>query len=137
MEIGNTKFIFPLSLVDECVELAHSDLVNSHGRHVAKVRGQLVPYIPLRDLFHVKGQIPPQQLIVVTSVAGGRVGFVVDNVISEHQTVIKSLGRLYRNVHGLSGATIMGDGSLALILDVPQLVQEVPPASLALDFCVR
>ena len=61
--------------------------------------------------------------MVITQVNGTSYGFVVDKVIGEHQTVIKSLGRAYKNVEGISGATILGDGSVALILDIPHLVR--------------
>jgi len=87
------------------------------------VREHLVPYIPLRERFLIHGESPDIEQIVITEVNGSRIGFVVDQVIGEHQTVIKSLGRAYKNVAGISGATILGDGSVALILDVPQLVQ--------------
>jgi len=62
---------------------------------------------------------------VITKVDNVRVGFVVDHVVGGHQTVIKNLGRMYKGVEGISGATILGDGSVALILDVPKLIQTV------------
>ena len=107
------------------MELTREDVARSNGRNLANVRDHLVPYIPLRERFYIKGQEPDIEQIVITEVNGMRIGFVVDQVIGEHQTVIKSLGRAYRNVEGISGATILGDGSVALILDVPQLVQSV------------
>jgi two-component system, chemotaxis family, sensor kinase CheA len=125
VRIGKDYFMLPLSLVDECVELTRGDVARSHGRNLAHVRERLVPYIPLRERFFIAGAVPDIEQIVITQVNGARVGFVVDQVIGEHQTVIKSLGRAYRNVEGISGATILGDGSVALILDVPQLVQSV------------
>jgi len=125
VKIGNDSFMLPLSLVDECVELTREDVARSHGRNLAHVRGRLVPYIPLRERFEILGQVPDIEQIVITEVNGQRVGFVVDHVIGEHQTVIKSLGRAYKNAEGISGATILGDGSVALILDIPQLVQSV------------
>ncbi|OGU04622.1 MAG: chemotaxis protein CheA [Geobacteraceae bacterium GWC2_58_44] len=125
VKIGNDSFMLPLSLVDECVELTREDLARSHGRNLAHVRGRLVPYIPLRERFGIPGEAPEIEQIVITEVNGQRVGFVVDHVIGEHQTVIKSLGRAYKNAEGISGATILGDGSVALILDVPQLVHSV------------
>jgi two-component system, chemotaxis family, sensor kinase CheA len=125
VKIGNDAFMLPLSLVDECVELTREDVARSHGRNLAHVRERLVPYIPLRERFAIPGSSPEIEQIVITQVNGARVGFVVDHVIGEHQTVIKSLGRAYKNVEGISGATILGDGSVALILDVPQLVQSV------------
>jgi two-component system, chemotaxis family, sensor kinase CheA len=125
VRIGKDFFMLPLSLVDECVELTRQDVARAHGRNLANVREHLVPYIPLRERFLITGQTPDIEQIVITQVNGARVGFVVDQVIGEHQTVIKSLGRAYRNAEGISGATILGDGSVALILDIPQLVQSV------------
>jgi two-component system, chemotaxis family, sensor kinase CheA len=125
VKIGNDAFMLPLALVDECVELTREDVARAHGRNLAQVRERLVPYIPLRERFGIRGSSPDIEQIVITQVNGSRVGFVVDNVIGEHQTVIKSLGRAYKNIEGISGATILGDGSVALILDVPQLVQSV------------
>ena len=125
VRIGKDFFMLPLSMVDECIELTRGDVAQAHGRHLATVRDHLVPYIPLRERFLIPGGMPDIEQIVITQVNGTRVGFVVDQVIGEHQTVIKSLGRAYKNVEGISGATILGDGSVALILDVPQLVQSV------------
>ncbi len=121
VRIGEDCFVLPLSFVDECIELSREDVARSHGRHVMNVRGKYVPYIPLRERFSIGGEVPAIEQIVITQIGGNRVGFVVDHVIGEHQTVIKSLSRIYRNVEGVSGATILGDGSVALILDIPQL----------------
>lgn len=121
VRIGADCFVLPLSFVDECIELSREDVARAHGRHVMNVRGSYVPYIPLRERFAIGGNVPAIEQIVITRIGGNRVGFVVDHVIGEHQTVIKSLSRIYRNVEGVSGATILGDGSVALILDIPQL----------------
>ncbi|GAM11618.1 chemotaxis protein CheA [Geobacter sp. OR-1] len=123
VKIGADCFVLPLSLVNECVELTREQVEDSHGRNLANVRGHLIPYVPLREQFGITGTPPAIQQIVITEVNGLRVGFVVDNVIGEHQTVIKSLGRAYKNVEGVSGATILGDGSVALILDIPHLMR--------------
>ena len=131
VRIGRDFFMLPLSLVDECVELTREDLARSHGRNLVQVRGRLVPYIPLRECFRIPGELPGIEQVVITEVNGVRVGFVVDQVLGEHQTVIKSLGRAYKNARGISGATILGDGSVALILDVPQLVQSVETEAFA------
>lgn len=121
--IGRERFVLPLSLVEECIELTRQEVAAAHGRNLVRVRDQLVPYLPLRQWFAMEGERPAIEQVVITQQGGQRVGFVVDHVIGEHQTVIKSLGRMYRDVPGISGATILGDGSVALILDVPQLVQ--------------
>jgi two-component system, chemotaxis family, sensor kinase CheA len=125
VKIGKDFFMLPLTLVDECVELTREDVARAHGRNLAQVRGRLVPYLPLRECFRIPGEAPEIEQIVITEVNGLRVGFVVDQVIGERQTVIKSLGRAYKNAVGISGASILGDGSVALILDVPQLMQSV------------
>ena len=125
---GDERFIFPLSLVEECVELKADDRAKSRGRNMANVRGSIVPYIRLREYFEMSGDRPPFEQIVIASVDGRRVGFVVDTVIGQHQTVLKSLGKYYSAVDGISGATILGDGTVALVLDVPQLVTLVEQA---------
>jgi two-component system chemotaxis sensor kinase CheA len=125
VQIGVDRFLIPLSLVSECVELTRDDVANAHGRNLAVVRGKMVPYIPLRERFNITGETPDIEQIVITQIDGMRVGVVVDHVIGEHQTVIKSLGKMYRDTGGVSGATILGDGAVALILDIPHLFHEV------------
>lgn len=122
--IQEQYYVLPMSFVEECVELTAADKKNSHGRQIATVRGELVPYINLRDHFLIEGEPPAgEEQIVITEADGKRIGFVVDAVIGGHQTVIKNLGTYYRNVEGVSGATILGDGTVALILNVPRLVR--------------
>jgi two-component system chemotaxis sensor kinase CheA len=123
VKIGGESFVMPLSMVEECIELTGEDIAKVHGRQLVNVRGGLVSYLPLREQFGIAEDPPEIQQIVITETSGDRVGLLVDTVVGEHQTVIKSLGKAYRNVHGISGATILGDGSVALILDVAQLVK--------------
>ncbi len=123
VKIGDSHFVLPLATVEECVELSRDDVEAGHGRNLARVRGNLTPYIPLREQFLINGQRPDIEQIVIVSVHGVRIGFVVDFVVGEHQTVIKPLGRFYQDIKGISGATILGDGSVALILDPAVLSQ--------------
>ncbi len=123
--VGEGHFIFPMWLVEECIELSMEDKNNPHARRLAHVRGEIVPYIRLRDYFGLNGGAAHFEQIVVVSVEDQRVGLVVDSVVGEHQTVLKSLGTYYRDAKGISGATILGDGTVALVLDVPKLVQTV------------
>ncbi len=92
VKIGDSHFVLPLAAIEECVELSRQDIVTSHGRNVANVRGHLTPYICLREQFSVPGERPEIELIVIVAVHGTRIGFVVDFVVGEHQTVIKPLG---------------------------------------------
>ncbi|MBF0536892.1 MAG: chemotaxis protein CheA [Nitrospirae bacterium] len=125
VKISDDFYVIPLSVVHECVELTRNDVENSHGRHISYVRGAIVPYIRLREYFAINTPVPEVEQIVITEVEEQRVGFVVDYVIGEHQTVIKTLGRLYKTIEGVSGATILGDGTVALIVDAPKLVSAV------------
>lgn len=123
--VGDERYVLPLAAVEECVELAKEEADASRGgRNLANIRGELVPYIHLRRHFNIHGNRAQIEQIVVTHLEGERIGFVVDEVVGQHQTVIKNLGQLYKDVKEISGATILGDGTLALILDVPCLVQE-------------
>jgi len=119
VQVGDSYFIMPLSAVEECVELIRK---NDERAAFINLRGQMVPYVSLRTCFDIPGQSPPIEQVVVCNSQGSRVGIVVDRVIGEHQTVIKSLGKVYRDIRGISGATIKGDGSMALILDIAALI---------------
>ena len=123
VEMGPDHYVIPLAVVEECIELKSEDVAESNGRHIANVRGEMVPYILLRELFHMDGEPPEIEQIAIAEVEGGRIGFVVDRVIGEHQTVIKTLGKVYRDANEFSGATILADGSVALILDVHRVLQ--------------
>jgi two-component system chemotaxis sensor kinase CheA len=109
--------------VEECVDLTREDRAVAHGRNMLPIRGELVPYISLRERFQIDGKRPEIEQIVTSRVNGCKVGLLVDQVIGQHQTVIKSLGRVYRNIKEVSGATILGDGTLALILELQQMVE--------------
>lgn len=125
VRIDDNFFVLPLAMVEECIELTRADVDASHGRNLAHVRGTLIPYVSLREQFGISANQPEIEQIVIAGVNGSRIGFVVDDVVGEHQTVIKSLGKLYRDVQGISGATILGDGTVALILDPALLVRDV------------
>ncbi|WP_108045404.1 chemotaxis protein CheA [Bosea sp. 124] len=122
IRVGEGRYIIPLSAVEECIELTAADEARAKGRSFLNVRGELVPFLRLRDLFDAEGQPDPHQKVIVTSIGDTRVGLVVDQIIGSHQTVIKSLSKLHSDVTMFSGATILGDGSAALIMDVAQLV---------------
>ncbi|NGO65105.1 chemotaxis protein CheA [Rhizobium daejeonense] len=122
VRVGNAPYVIPLSAVEECLELSVEDDMRSRGRSFISLRESLVPFIRLRELFHTGTKPDPFQKIVVISTGTERVGLVVDQIIGDHQTVIKSLSKLHHDVATFSGATILGDGSVALILDVTHLV---------------
>jgi two-component system chemotaxis sensor kinase CheA len=121
--VGDACFVLPLAITLECIELTRADVARANGKHIANVRGELVPYIRLREHFGIKSRRPEIEQIMMVETAEGRFGFVVDQVLGNCQTVIKSLGRFYRQVQVVSGATILGNGSVALILDPERLIQ--------------
>jgi two-component system chemotaxis sensor kinase CheA len=122
VEIGRDQFIIPMSVVTENVELPQTERSRNNGRNVIAVRGELVPYIRLREAFAMSGAELELEKIVIARHGDDRVGLVVDRVVGSHQTVIQPLGKFYRNIDLVSGATIMGDGRVALILDLAGLV---------------
>jgi two-component system, chemotaxis family, sensor kinase CheA len=122
VRVGQGRYVIPLSAVEECLELSVEEDMRSRGRSFISLRDSLVPFIRLRDLFRTGTKPDPFQKVVVISTGAERVGLVVDQIIGDHQTVIKSMSKLHHDVVTFSGATILGDGGVALILDVAHLV---------------
>jgi two-component system chemotaxis sensor kinase CheA len=122
VRVAGGRYVIPLAAVEECVELPPEQDLRSSGRRLINLRGQLVPFIRLRELFATGTEPDPFQKVVVVSTGQERVGLAVDQILGDHQTVIKSLSGLHADVDTFSGATILGDGGVALILDVPHLV---------------
>jgi len=122
VRVGQGRYSIPLSAVEECVELPTDAEACKSGRNFLNIRGNLVPFLRLRELFKTKAPADPHQKVVIVSAGEFRVGLVVDQVIGNSQTVIKSLSKLHADVESFSGATILGDGTVALILDVSHLV---------------
>jgi two-component system, chemotaxis family, sensor kinase CheA len=124
VRVGNGRYVIPLSAVEECLELSIEEDMRSRGRSFISLRDSLVPFLRLRDLFRTNTAPDPFQKVVVISTGSERVGLVVDQIIGDHQTVIKGMSKLHHDVATFSGATILGDGDVALILDVGHLVAE-------------
>ena len=125
VQVGKDFYILPLSIVKECVELPSMEERRGNGGELINVRGDIVPYIRLHDYF---GSIDPaleHEYVVIVEYDKTSLGFAVDVVCGQHQTVIKGLGAMYSDVKGVSGATILGDGTVALIVDVPAIVTEI------------
>jgi two-component system chemotaxis sensor kinase CheA len=126
VSVGKETYIVPLTTIIESLQLKPS-MVNSvvgHGE-VFSFRDDYVPVIRLHDLFGVqpRTRVLHEGLLMIVEGDGRRVGLFVDDLLGQQQVVIKSLETNYRRVDGVSGATILGDGSVALILDVPGLIR--------------
>lgn len=122
VETDGDKYVLPLALIEECFELTREDVQRTHDRNILNIRGEIVPYVGLRQIFCVSGERPPIEQVVINEVNGQRIGIVVDRVIGQHQIVIKTMSKIYSDVNEISGATILGDGTIALILDVARIV---------------
>jgi two-component system chemotaxis sensor kinase CheA len=123
VRVGGGRYVIPLAAVEECVELSAEEDARSRGRSFLNIRGDLVPFLRLRELFNTAAAADRYQKVVIVSAGELRVGLVVDQVIGDHQTVIKSLSKLHAGVEIFSGATILGDGTVALIMDIAHLVR--------------
>ena len=132
IKIENDFYTIPLSSIDSCIdyekskeevfkdiELKAQEL--KQGRKIISYRNEFLPYISLRELLQYEPSYEKKQQIVVVQTKNGKTGFVVDTVVGEYQTVIKTLGDIYSNAEGYTGASILGDGSLSLILDVDMI----------------
>jgi len=129
VRVGRAHFVLPLANTLECIELTRQDIQAVHGNHIALVRGETIPYIRLSEYFQLESERPECEQVMVVETESGTFGLVVDQVLGNHQTVIKNLGRLYRDIQIVSGATILGNGTVALILDPHRLVQNAIQAS--------
>jgi two-component system chemotaxis sensor kinase CheA len=117
--VDRASYVIPLDSVVECLELRVDD---TRG-HMLNLRGEVLPFVRLREFFEVEGEAPPRENVVVIAASGRKVGIVVDQLLGEFQTVIKPLGSLFRHLRGIGGSTILGSGEVALILDVQALTQ--------------
>jgi two-component system chemotaxis sensor kinase CheA len=126
VSLGNSIYVVPLNLIVETLQPRQEDIktVTGEGRMV-HVRGEYLPIIALHSIFNQRTDItdPTQGVLVILEADGKKSALFVDRLVGQQQVVIKSLETNYRKVQGVSGATIMGDGSVALILDVPALIQ--------------
>jgi len=123
MGVGNASYVVPLDMVMECIELNEVERQEIRESNYINLRGTVLPFIRLRDQFRERGKASRRENIVVVQYAGQKAGLVVDELMGEFQTVIKPLGKLFGNLKGISGSTILGSGEVALILDVPALIQ--------------
>ena len=118
--IDKSAYVIPLDMVIECIELKKAQATD---RNYLNLRGEVLPFVRLRELFEIEGPPPARQNVVVVQYAGQKAGIVVDQLMGEFQTVIKPLSNIFRHLRGIGGSTILGSGEVALILDVQALVQ--------------
>ena len=122
MGVGEEKFVLPLEMVRECLALP-AELCGQSGSGVLRLRDRALPYLRLRDVLGVPGHPPAREHVLVLQQGERRLGLVVEELWGEGQAVLKPLGRLFRTHPGICGSTLLGDGRVGLILDVPALLR--------------
>lgn len=123
VRVGAASYVIPLASVEECVEFDSIEHGRESGRTMLQIREHLVPFIDLIDAFDDLPGHEQGRRVVIVKAEGVRVGLVVDDILGQNQTVIKSLGPYHGGLEGFAGATILGNGSVALIADVGLLAR--------------
>lgn len=129
--VGNTSFVIPLDMVLECLELSEADRQEARQRDYINLRGEVLPLITLRSTFNISGETSRRENVVVVKYADKKAGLVVSTLLGEFQTVIKPLHKMFNRIKCVSGSTILGNGDVALILDVGALVNMAAERELA------
>jgi two-component system chemotaxis sensor kinase CheA len=119
--VGSSVYVIPLDMVVECIERAAWENAGGDGCYL-NLRGEVLPYLRLREHFEVEGEAARRENVVVVRYGEHKAGLVVDRLMGEFQTVIKPLGKVFNRISGIGGFTILGSGEVALILDVPGLM---------------
>ncbi|HEX6770120.1 MAG TPA: chemotaxis protein CheA, partial [Candidatus Binatia bacterium] len=123
--IGEDTYVLPMHEVSECIEMPAGERSHDRPHGVINLRGEPLPYVRLRSWFELTSPRPNRENIVVVELDGAKAGLAVDSLHGARQTVIRSLGDQFRDLPGISGSAIMGNGRVALILDVSALMREV------------
>jgi two-component system chemotaxis sensor kinase CheA len=127
VKVGNEIFILPLNFVMESLQPVAEDIYTvANGERVVRVRGEYLPLVALHRVFDVEGARtePTQGIVTIMQTEGRRFAMLIDELVGQQQVVVKNLETNYRKVHGISAATILGDGRVALIVDVAALNRE-------------
>lgn len=123
--VGKAAYVVPQEMVVECIELSGETVADSRGRDFINLRGEVLPFIRLREMFGIDDERSRRENVVVVQCGGRRAGLVVDRLLGEFQTVIKPLGKVFSHIRGVGGFTILGSGEVALILDVSALIGQM------------
>ncbi len=126
VKVGGASYVLPLAMVIECVDVRQGDL-QSEGGDIYTLRGETIPYLCLSEFFGTASHFDASSArsMVVVEYARKRIGLIVDSLSGNLQAAVKPLGRLFSQLDWISGAAIIGNGDIALIIDVPRLVDKV------------
>ncbi len=116
--------LIPLDFIDSCQEESHEKIMKASNSRII-INQELIPFIYLRSLFGLHDNIPSRQRIVIIHSYGRKIALIVDEVLGEHQAVLKSLGELFKDIEYVSGGSILGSGDVAMVLDTNKLVEKL------------
>jgi len=123
VRIADSYYVLALDMVTECTEIRKEELDSKEGGNYINLRGDVLPFMRMREFFKETGLEPEKPKVVVVEYSRKKIGLVVDDLIGEFQTVIKPMGKIFSKLQWLSGSTILGTGEVAYILDVPKLIK--------------
>ncbi len=123
VRIADVDYIIPLSVIDTIFAVEHEKIVSAF-QNVINIEGSQYPFYYLRDEFGLTDSAPAKEEIIMVKYEDRKIGIVVDNITGEYQAVLKPLGKLYRNQDIFSGASILGDGTVALVLDTHKVINQ-------------
>lgn len=123
VQLGGDIYVMPLIAVDECVEFDLTELKRDSGRTMLAIRDEMVPFVDLAQVFGVSTEGVTRRRVVIVRAEGQRMGLVVDDILGQHQTVIKPMSPFHAALTDFAGSTILGDGTVALILDITSLLR--------------
>ena len=123
IQSGDTKYIIPLEMIQECIELSKDYREQMKGNDFINLRDSILPLLNIREYLKEEESKSIRENVVVVRYGDNKMGLQVDELYGEFQTVIKPLGEMFVNVPGISGGTILGSGEIALIFDIPKLME--------------
>jgi len=123
VDVSGERFILPLEFVSKIVVIQREEIAESY-KGLITVDDQKIPFFNLHDEFHIQGPVPDHSELIIVNYSGKQIGLAVDTVIGEYQVVIKPLGKVFTDLNTFSGAAILGDGGLALVLDIHRMISE-------------
>lgn len=123
VSVQSTLLLIPVYIIDSCAQITREQLEADNGRFIYE--GEPTTIIDLRKELQFPGKPPEQESVIIVNYKDGRVGLIVDKIVGEHQAVLKSLGRYFANQEFISGGSILGDGSIALVLDTNKLIRQM------------
>ena len=130
VEIDGVSYIIPLSVIDKCYAVEHAKVMTSYN-NIIILDGQQIPFYYMREEFNCASKAPQTEQIVVVRYEEHRIGIVIDTIIGEYQAVLKPLGKMYKKQDMISGASILGDGTIALVLDSNKIIKRFGHQELA------